>query len=212
MLGTTKWDQSYNPYNAYCPEGMPHAGCSATAMAQVSSYYKSPKSVFYGDNIEENPLNKGFQLNLNWDLINSTSNRNYGYMPEADYFFDHTNTPNVSQQIGLYIRYVGKIVNANYKPTGTSATFNNIIKFMRNIIGLQATDQHQFNRKNIYNQIKGGNLVVLAGSANSTGGLFPSRSDGHMWIADGVFVSDHDHYYFHYNWGWSGQQIGRAHV
>ena len=99
-------------------------------------------------------------------------------------------------------------INANYKPTGTSATFNSIINFMRNIIGLQATGQHQFNRKNIYNQIKGGNLVVLAGSANSTGGLFPSRSDGHMWIADGVFVSDHDHYYFHYNWGWSGQHNG----
>ena len=29
-----------------------------------------------------------------------------------------------------------------------------------------------------------------------------------MWLADGVFVSNHDHHYFHYNWGWDGSWNG----
>ena len=206
LLGQTKWGQSGNPYNLYCPTGTP-AGCVMTTLAQVSSYYQSPKSVIYGDNISENPLSRAFDLNLNWNNILAVSNRNAGRMPKASYYLSN-DSYNESQAVGLFMRYIGKMINANYETNGTTASFDHAIGFMRNIIGLQATDQHLFNRQNLYKQIKGGSLVVLCGFANSTGGLFPGYSNGHMWLADGVFVSNHDHHYFHYNWGWDGSWNG----
>lgn len=205
LLGKTKWGQN-SPYNLYCPGGSP-TGCVMTALAQVSSYYHSPQSVIYGDNINENPLKKGFALNLDWNKIMTVSNNNGGGMPIASYNFINE-VYNESQAVCLYLRYIGKMINANYGINSTTASFDNAIGFMRNIIGLKATDQHLYNRENLYKQIKGGNLVVLGGYNTESGFIFHRYSEGHTWIADGVFVSNHDHHYFHYNWGWSGLYNG----
>ncbi|MDU1891602.1 MAG: C10 family peptidase [Dysgonomonas sp.] len=203
LLGRTKWGQSRNPYILYCPKGT-HAGCVIVALAQVSLYYQSPKSVYFGSNIPQNPLGKGFTLNLNWTNILNASNRNGGWMPDASFSLTE-GFYNESQAVALYMRYIGEIVGANYTTDGTSASFPRAISYMRDRIGLQATDQHEFNRHNLYKQIRGGNFVVLNGCANSSGF---KRTTCHMWLADGVFVSNHDHHYFHYNWGWSGEHNG----
>lgn len=206
LLGKTKWNQSGNPYALYCPTGTP-AGCVITALAQISSYYKSPSSVYYGDNIPQNPMGGGFTLNLNWDEILAVSDNNSGRMPMSD--FEVTdNEYDESQAVALYMRYIGCIVDASYTADGTGASMERAISYMKNNIGLQSTDPTKFDRVDIYNHIRGGNLLLMTGYATRKGFIFYSYSDGHAWVADGVFVSDHDHQYFHYNWGWGGNYNG----
>lgn len=206
-LGLTKWHQQGSPYDLYCPGRMP-AGCVIATVAQVASYYQSPKSVYYGSNIPENPTGQPFTLNLNWTNIMSVSNGNSGVMPYASYNFTSGNY-SASQAVGLYMRYLGVMLGAVYAYDGTGATNDYAREYMKNYIGLQVSNPKSFDRTNLYNHIRGGNIVVLTGYANASGGIFNKKyTDGHMWLSDGVFVCCHTHQYFHYNWGWGGRYNG----
>lgn len=201
LLGETKWGQE-RPYNLYCPNGK--SGCAVTALAMVSSFYGSPTVVHYGPNIPENPMGAPFDLTLDWDKILSYSDSWNGILPPSTQDEVTGEAPNEAQTVALYMRYIGIITGAEYGAEDTSVETTRSIAYLRNNIGLQSTDKTKYDRDDVYNHIKGGNLVVMRGD-RKVGFL---KYKGHMWLADGVFKTNHGRYYFHYNWGWNGIDNG----
>ena len=206
-----RWGQEY-PYNLYCFDNGNNqalAGCVATAIAQIMSYYQHPSS------IEISYEGSLYTQSLNWNGINS-----------------HVVTPsicdecsNYHDQIGKIFREIGMLVNMTYGVNGSSAYTQNAANVFDKF-GYSYDAFQDYNSSIVTNSLKLGNIVLMKGRRVLEGG----GSSGHAWVIDGYkyqkineteytkpIDSDiwmeretHTHYatYNHINWGWNGYNNG----
>ena len=213
-LVSVRWGQDW-PYNMSCPktDGLPSkAGCVATALAQIFSYYKHPSSIIAYDTYGM------YEQVLDWDSIN-----------QHVYTEDSTST-NCSQcvnnewhnVIGILIERIGREVNMWYDYETSIAFSENVASAFADF-GYSSDSYQSYNSTVVTNSIRSKKLVYMCGATLNA-------SIGHAWIVDGYrhIHALHrecirpmpqllwtelrrwttDHYYYHINWGWNGDSNG----
>ncbi|MCR5498451.1 MAG: C10 family peptidase [Paludibacteraceae bacterium] len=209
-LISTRWNQSPSPYNDYMPvcsstgQKM-YAGCTITAAAQVMAYYQYPAAI------------DGWAFN--WPGMKSN--------PDGA---SVTNSYDRSS-IGALMYFIGQHVGADYSCSGTGASPDKVLTWLRNSYGYQtATFDYSWGNVKAYLDarfplmMKGFNKRIrkkFLGITYST-----TYDEGHTWVIDGYVTttvnnysatvvngtitgytylsSDYYNSYLHINWGWGG--------
>ena len=212
-----RWGQ-YWPYNRFCyitSEQKAPAGCVATAIAQIMSYYKNPNSMVidYDGNSET--------LQLDWNMINGhkySSIRHDYQSPcpcSSSYSHAHVN-------IGKLFRQIGKLVAMNYAATESDAHSFNVALALLNL-GYTYGEYQNYSVDIVKNSLRQSQLVYMRGEDVVT-------EKGHAWVIDGfrtlietfvvyvkpdsqlfweILKEDTSTYqYCHINWGWDGDSNG----
>ena len=203
---TVEWGQG-DPYNLYSyTEDGYHAwaGCMATAVAQIISFYEEPKQMqitYDGSNSN---------LSLNWSSI-----KQHASDDNCNYCGQHTTIGKMFRQIGeeLHLVYV---VQPYGESTHVKSTFE---KF-----GYSIGDKTAYSLNKVMGSLSDGNLVLMLGLEKN------SEEEGHAWVLDGyrrIKVTQMEYtrpndaapwqllsnniYYLtvtHINWGWDGEANG----
>ncbi|MBR5841251.1 MAG: C10 family peptidase [Bacteroidaceae bacterium] len=201
-----QWGQKY-PYNLYCPQtnGVKDAaGCVATAIAQIMSYYKHPSSITIS---YETP---SYSYLLDWDamLMHRSSNE-----CNCD---SH-------EMIGKFIREIGNLVYMDYGPQSGTDISNAANAF--SVLGYKHDALTSYSSSKLINSLRQKKLVYMAGA-----GMVDNEMVGHAWVVDGYksITYHHTEYmkedyeilwtitnqstetftYHHINWGWNGISNG----
>jgi hypothetical protein len=194
------WNQDY-PYNAYCPDdvdgpgGHPYAGCVATAMSMVMSYYRYPEQgagqhSYYYPGYGTISANFG-ETYYDWDAMLNSINTNSGRAINA---------------IAELQFHCGVSVDMMYSADGSGAYSNDVPYALRTYFGYSPVVQYL--QKNNYS------LSVWEGyitaSLDASQPLYYSGQDtegGHAFALDGYEVTGTGNMY-HFNFGWSGSGNG----
>lgn len=204
---TVKWGQGY-PYNLYCfdtDENQALAGCVATAIAQVLSYYKHPASIQI---IYELPA---YNQALDWaDIcahrVSSTC----------------LSCTSHSAQIGRLFRQIGFYVSMDYGTT-VSTAWTEDARYAFNVFGYTCGSYQPYSTSIAINSLSQNQIVLMRG-------YDADRNTGHAWVLDGyqyvridkteytkpegsdlwIKGQTHSSYaaYNHLNWGWDGDCNG----
>lgn len=200
-----KWGQGY-PYNIFCFEmngEQALAGCVATAIAQILSYYKHPTSIQI---TYDSPI---YTQSLNWTEI--CRHRETSTCLSCS---SH------STQIGKLFRQIGEEVNMNYG-VSVSLAFTDSACFAFDVLGYNHGTYQSYNTSIAINSLSQNQIVLMRGKEGNS---------GHAWVLDGYqYVRiDKTEYtrpvgeelwtkgetrtsyasYNHLNWGWNGDSNG----
>ena len=201
-----QWGQSM-PYNSYCPQPdgiRTAAGCVATAIAQIMSYYKYPSSITIS---YENP---SYNYLLDWDAILMHRSNN------------DCNCDN-HEMIGRFIRQIGDLVNMDY---GTqSGAFDKDVPYAFSVLGYKHDAYTSYSSYKLTSSLSKNKLVYMSGVR-----MNGDDKVGHAWVVDGYksITYHHTEYmkedyelfwtitnqstdiitYHHINWGWDGTSNG----
>lgn len=215
----TAWNQRW-PENIYSPNGI--AGCVPVAIAQILTYFESPKSISYS--YPDHDINNE---TLNWSEIKKHKRSSKYGLHEC---VDCTATPNTHSTIGRLIREIGYIATSDYNPGSTQTQVFYIPSTFNELIGISPI-QTQTTPQRLYEKLKakeGVALVVSAGNDSS------NKAVSHAWVADATNTTrlNITHYVYnptakdydiveqvyeeikliHYNWGWGGNCNGYFNV
>ena len=177
------------PFNALCPmlgDERTVAGCVATAMAQVMSYFQWPRKTkqaipAYTTRTNSFIIPEVGVTNIDWDnmTLNSMATLTYlcGASVEMDFNLNAYGGSSANQAaiMPALVKYF------DYKEEGISFE----------LCSNYSTDV--WNQK-IYDELQYGHPVIYGGQG----------SGGHAFVIDGYSGSD----YFHVNWGWGGTNDG----
>ncbi|MCB9014584.1 MAG: C10 family peptidase [Lentimicrobiaceae bacterium] len=199
-LLTILWNQDY-PYNAYCPEdaagpgGRVYAGCVATAMSMIMTYYRYPE-VGIGSYSYNCPpygtLTANFgQTHYNWDAMLNSINAGNGQAVNA---------------VAELQYHCGVAVRMGYAPDGSGAYSADVPNAIKNYFGYSTSAQ--------YLQKMAYTLAVWEGmlktSIDEMKPLYysgQSPDGGHAFVCDGYQETASGNL-FHFNFGWSGSGNG----
>ena len=201
----TIWSQG-SFFGKYCPNGI--VGCGPLALGMALSAYKQPTAINL--DFPDTPTSRITTL---WDQIiplNEYSANNY--------------SQSAKDNVALFLRQIGHIMDAKYNPGVTSTYFDNnnsTAKFLAE--GTSLTVSNPTPKAEILNipkaDLKKG-VAVVRGVGNF---------GGHAWVSDGyldytIYVTDYfetsagkisiighhetELHYVHMNWGWGGQSNG----
>ena len=178
-MTTTEWDQ-IRPYNAQIKSNYT-TGCVATALAQMMAYHKWPNEVC--KDVYDLPA-----TSLNWSIMRD------------QYKIDDSDES--AQEVAKLMNYCGAAVNTNYKYSGSTAYFYDMVdalkyyfdyaKTVRDIYRISYTTEEWDNI--IYNELANGRPVLYSAQGSA----------GHALICDGYDGNG----CYHINWGWSGDYNG----
>lgn len=215
-----RWGQDW-PYNQLTPLVGDHhtlAGCIATAMAQVMSYYESPDSIelFY------NPIyieNENDDIDTLYDV----------FYPSWKDLKKHNNiVPNscaqckiAHNQLPYLFRELGHRVDMNYSLNGSGAYIDAVYEGLQEL-GYSLDALQSYDWLKIVSSLDSG-LLVYAGGYPGKEGM------GHAWVIDGYKtrkfirvteylnpfgptpipdIEETEYRYVHVNWGWNGSNNG----
>lgn len=208
---SVKWAQN-DPYNMFCynkkGDQCP-AGCVATAIAQIMSYFSFPTSIsltYSGADIS--------LQSLNWTVINR-------HVKTGVCGLDCTE----HKAIGRLFREIGKQVNMDYTPDESGAYLEDIPACLSHF-GYASSSISSYLFGRVYQSLDNEGLVCMAGTRTDEYG----KKHGHAWVIDGYKTITHvvevwvapssagpwrlddrkttysD--YVHCNWGWGGDCNG----
>ena len=202
-----QWGQ-HNPYNSYCPQPdgtRTAAGCVATAIAQIISYYKHPSSITIS---YESP---SYNYLLDWDAI---------LMHRSNNDCDCDN----HEMLGRLIRQIGKLVNMDYGPQ--SGAYSSAVPNAFSVLGYKHDAFTSYSSSKLVNSLSRKKLVYMRGSRMNE----KNEEVGHAWVVDGYkrityhsteyMKEDYEMLwtitnqstatftYHHINWGWDGTSNG----
>ena len=208
---SVKWGQEY-PYNMYCPPyyadstARYDAGCVATAIAQIMSYYEYPSQLTL-TYVEETPPPTQY---LDWNTIKS----HVGGLSSCN-CTDHT-------QLAHLIAEVGKRANTTYTANGSGSSMYSSLRCFEDLgYNLDVSDSF-YSFTLAKRELNNNRPVYMIG-------FLPTNDTGHAWVADGykqinyiqttyeyelngrpVIVDQTitTQYYLHLNWGWDGCNNG----
>ena len=209
-----RWGQDW-PYNKACPiqnGKRTKAGCVATAIAQIMTYYKHPTSMTIYDTYSV------YEQDLDWTNINK-------------HVYTESTTSTVCSQctvsgwhnvIGALVAQIGREVNMWYTDSVSCALSENVASALTSF-GYTCDPFRNYANTTVTSSIKSGKLVYMCGAV-------AGANIGHAWIVDGyrrvhalhrectrpmsqLFWTElrrwtTDDYYYHINWGWNGDSNG----
>lgn len=196
-----QWGQR-SPYNNCCFDANGNqavAGCVATAIAQVLSYYKHPSSIQITYDATS------YTQSLNWNEIITHVNS-----ASCNTCSTHSN------QIAKLFRQIGEIVEMNYGVTSSGA-FAYKISRVFDEFGYSHGYYQNYNTSIATNSLSQNQIILMIGDNGEV---------GHAWVLDGyqdvridnteytrplgtinwIEGETHSSYasYNHLNWGWNG--------
>lgn len=215
-----KWNQAF-PENIYCPNRI--AGCGPVAVAQMLSYFKTPKVL----PITYSPRKEDY-LTLDWDNIVKHVQSINTYVFDADFVAAHCKECHLDytyhDQLAKLVRQVGEKI-ATYTYGDSATTWTNMLSaeiYLRNDIMKDYNFQYGMGSDELFNRLQKDGIALMF-------------SLHHTWITDGTMalgtriysyrnvkddsgrfsykevISD-DKYvkarYIHHNWGWGGNCNG----
>lgn len=209
-----RWGQDW-PYNKACPiqnGKRTKAGCVATAIAQIMTYYKHPTSMTIYDTYSV------YEQDLDWTNINK-------------HVYTESTTSTACSQctvsgwhnvIGALVAQIGREVNMWYTDSVSSAFSENVASALTSF-GYTCDPFRNYANTTVTSSIKSGKPVYMCGAV-------AGANIGHAWIVDGyrhvhalhrecirpmsqLFWTElrrwtTDDYYYHINWGWNGDSNG----
>lgn len=194
------WNQD-NPYNAYCPEdaagpgGHVYAGCVATAMSMIMTYYRYPLQGIgtYSYNCPPygtQTANFG-QTYYNWDAMLNSITAGNGVAVNA---------------IAELQYHCAVSVRMGFSPDGSGAYSQDVPAAIKNYFGYSTTAQHV--QKMSYTTSAWENMIIS--SIDEKKPLYysgQSSDGGHAFVLDGYQITATGKL-FHFNFGWSGSGNG----
>jgi len=194
------WNQDF-PYNAYCPEdaagpgGHVYAGCVATAMSMIMTYYRYPLQgigsySYYCPPYGTLSANFG-QTQYNWDAMLNSINAGNGEAINA--------IAELQYQCGVSVRM-------GYAPDGSGAYSQDVPAAIKTYFGYSTTAQYLM--KMSYTTTTWETMLVQ--SIDEKKPLYysgQSSSGGHAFVCDGYQITGTGKL-FHFNFGWSGSENG----
>ena len=197
-LVQTRWNQNY-PYNKFCPraegEGLPYAGCVATAMSQVMNYWKHPA----------HGAGKHSYEYAQYGMISADfSTATYEFDKMLNSISDMSPAEQVDP-IALLMFHCGVAVDMMYSTGGSGAYSEDVPEAVLKYFGY--TNRCRIHYRDSYS------LKEFQDILKDQFGLgwpcYYSGSDtegngGHAFVCDGYDEND----LFHFNWGWSGSGDG----
>ncbi|MDR3286833.1 MAG: C10 family peptidase, partial [Prevotellaceae bacterium] len=187
---TVRWDQT-NPYGNNCPNGI--AGCVATAIAQIFSYYQYPT----------NHTKNGVTFTYNWTTMKQhMSYPNYSYYTNASTYLAY-----------LCYNDIGLGVNMDYSSSSGSGAYDSNARSYLVNRGYTSSSVQNYSINDIITALNQDKLIYASGAESST------SDSGHAWVIDGYLTQrrtvtyELSTYYeyqnlVHCNWGWSGYGNG----
>ena len=197
-LVQTKWNQNF-PYNKFCPkvegQGLPYAGCVATAMSQVMNYWKHPTRG--SGNHSYNYAQYGV---ISADFSMATY--------EFDKMLNSINETSPAEQvdpIALLMFHCGVSVDMMYSTDGSGAYSEDVPEAVLKYFGY--TNRCRIHYRDSYS-LKEFQAILKdqfdLGWPCYYSGQDTDGSGGHAFVCDGYDEND----LFHFNWGWSGSGDG----
>ncbi len=193
----TRWGQGYTEESVgqFCPNYI--TGCTATATAQILSYFKTPGAVRWFGNMPGNGYGEGFSF-IEWDKILLICGRNLGK-------FDPNFHTEYISQIAHLMRYLGSEFQMEYGRNNSSAKDEKVYAWFKskNIGRISSYVNYS---DNIFTALKDGAVAFGSG--------LNRYSEGHAWVYDGYMVASKDDNYqtaqklIHCNWGYDGKCNG----
>ena len=197
-LVQTRWNQNY-PYNKCCPraegEGLPYAGCVATAMSQVMNYWKYPT---HGYGKHSYTYAQYGEISADF----STAVYEFDKMPLS---VGEQSPAEESDAIALFMFHCGVSVDMMYSTGGSGAYSFDVPDAVLKYFGYS-------NRCRMYNRdsysLQEFQSILKdqfdMGWPCYYSGQDTDGSGGHAFVCDGYDEND----MFHFNWGWSGSGDG----
>lgn len=214
---TMKWGQG-TPYNLECPlnehgTAISPAGCVATAVAQIMSYYEYPTSYVRKYHDEHNTIAQ----NINWANL-----KRHIVTSQCDYSCDYISLAQLVREIGVKADTEYGVYNqttGKYDSWATiSGAYSSLVAF-----GYYASGDMPYSFSTIMSELDNSRLVLMTG-INIGGDM------GHAWVVDGYYYRMENviEYYetsmggdrtitsevpvvtahLHINWGWDGEGNG----
>lgn len=213
-----RWGQ-HGSMGLYCPNET--SGCVNTAIAQMLTYFKYPKSL--------NLTYSGRDVNtttLDW---NSICQRVYTYYG--------SNSNETDRQIGRLARQIGVLTSSSYGENGTGANIKDARSAFKSL-GYQIDPVFSYTKgENHYVDVDESYALATGLAQNKLVYMRGERVDeklnhiGHAWVIDGCYyvkayyrlMATYDNgktwsvyqemgtyrtYHNHINWGWDGMQNG----
>ena len=208
-----KWGQKA-PYNTYCEKvGMEEpcaTGCTATALAQILSYYQYPtdemevtftKDPEYAEFYSHPEV--GNFVTLDWTELKQHVVKSDNDTCSAT---NHTN-------LAILFRQLGHLLGMTYGEE-SNAPFGNIFDVLTGF-GYTCNLQDDYNWDIVRGELDSARLVAMSGVKVNE----DNEETGHVWVIDGyktrtkiTNISGKDfkteYNYLHINWGWSGNYNG----
>ena len=197
-LVQTRWNQDY-PYNKFCPraegEGLPYAGCVATAMSQVMNYWKHPA---HGSGNHSYTYAQYGEISADF----STATYDFDMMPLA---ISEMSPVEEIDPIAFFMYHCGVAVDMMYGTDGSGAYSEDVPEAVMKYFGYtnrcRIVYRDSYTLEGFQNVLKDqfemGWPCYYSGT--DTGG-----NGGHAFVCDGYDEND----MFHFNWGWSGSGDG----
>lgn len=197
LLKNIAWGQ-YAPFNLNAPTikgTQSPVGCSATAIAQLLTYYRYPAATFSDipayttmtEKIDVSGVGKGTKFD--WNNILDTYEEGYTEA-QAKAASDLVSVVDAAAEMDF-----GEEESGCYKTC--IAELVNVFGFDPDLIRISYRHSYTFEEWShlIYNELKENRPVLMAGS---------SMTKGHRFLCDGIDENG----LFHINWGWNGHYNG----
>lgn len=192
----TKWGQggSAESVGCYCPNYI--TGCTATATAQILSYFKTPGAIRWFGDMPNNSYGEGFSF-IEWDKILiacGSWNGKFNSLYHMEYI----------SQIAHLMRYLGCEFQMYYGNGYSSASGESVYSWFKSKAIGRLSSYINYN-DNIFTALKDGAVAFGSGFSNK---------GGHAWVYDGYMVASKDDNYqtaqklIHCNWGYDGRCNG----
>lgn len=189
-LLTEKWHQGCL-YNSLCPAGQGpcdhlEVGCVAVAMGMIMHYWKYP-ATGWGSNSYNN---SGTQLSA--DFGNTTYD--WDHMPDS--LTDNSSDAEI-EAVATLLYHCGVSVNTSYKPSGSTANYNDVIKAL--VRYFSYSKRLHYEKRTNYSDEEW--LLMLKDCLDLRQPVFyvgHGNQGGHAFVCDGYDGND----LLHFNWGW----------
>lgn len=209
ILMASRWNQGF-PYNKHCPiyyngdgtTGQSVTGCTATAIAQVINYYKSPEKTknIIPSHSNTYTLNNGSTKTVTLKAIPRGTVIDWANMCDV---YDGDETEAQQDAVGKLMLYVGMCVKMGYGASSGAVHGSNVPELLNKYFGFDdgayCASRYDYSADEweelLYSELSTGHPLSYQGF--SSGG-------GHAFVVDGY---DGEGLY-HLNWGWGGSSDG----
>jgi len=200
-LVPVEWDQK-EPFNnnleykgcTSTSSGNVLAGCVATAVAQIMSYWEYPSSIG--------------STTYNWTFLNKYRDSSAFYPSPTDNVVQIAKKTFARKDVANLFQQIGTGVKMDYSDgcNGSGAADKNAFAFLASN-GFRLSDLSDYFV--IYAKPFLEAHRPLYASGCSPPAMFYSEKRCHAWVIDGLARSTtHKNYYIHNNWGWDGKDNG----
>jgi hypothetical protein len=203
-LVPVEWDQG-KPFNNHLEDkncygtgtannGKVWAGCVATAIAQIMSYWEYPASIG--------------NITYLWDNLNK-------YKHAIDFEPSPTDSPVIiakkkftSTEVAYLFQQIGAGVKMDYKKgcEGSGATNKNALAFLASKGFTLSGDLTDYSYSFVKPFLEA-HRPLYASGCSPPATFFPEKRC-HAWVIDGFAKGTNFKYYIHNNWGWDGSSNG----